>query len=62
MEEPVKKFELDLTWSVVASVEVEAETEQDARIFALNSMRRPDGDYVPYSREIKSVEPIVTNR
>jgi hypothetical protein len=55
----VLKFELQISWTMTATLELDAESEEDATCYALNNARRvTDGSFVPFSMNVDSISAI----
>jgi len=53
------KFELQVSWTMATTVEIEANSQQEAVNYALTKMRRPEeGEYVGSSMNVDSIEEI----
>lgn len=52
----MKKFELQISWTMTATVHVEAETEEEATRSALTARCTDGGSFLPSSIKVDSVE------
>jgi len=52
----MKRFEIQVSWTMTTSVEVEAQTGEEACRCVLAGMRPMDGSFVPFSMRVDSVD------
>lgn len=52
----MNRFQLQVSWTVATAVEVEAASSEEATSYALTRMRLPNGDFVPFSLHVSSVD------
>jgi hypothetical protein len=52
----MREFEVQISWTMVTTLTVRAETEEDAGQRVLNGMRPVDGEFVPFSMRVDGVE------
>ena len=52
----MKRFEIQVSWMMATTIEVAAQTREEANRCALTGVRPTDGNFVPFSMNVDSIE------